>query len=421
MPSALDSTLLTTLPTRALLGRLLVLRGLLIAGWAAGIAGIAWLHWGLHIPMPLLPMAAVLALLGAFTLTTWWRLQHDAPATQMEFLTHLLVDLTAFAVLVFFSGGATNPFVSLMLVPIIIAAISLRPRWVWLLAAVAGGYYALLLFVYQTLAIADPVAAYGMHLGGMWFNFLISAALIAFFITRMHAGLRARDGELAALREKQLRDERILALGTQAALAAHELATPLATIQTTAHELALEFANDPDIGADCQLLEKQAQACKRILTQLAARAQDSTPHATSLDDWLATLVTNWQVIRPDVQVQTRLPPTGREYTPPEALEQALLNVLNNAADVSPDAVEFAATVTDDFLWLEVADRGPGFTAAQKAQAGRVLFSDKPGQGWGMGLVLTHATLERAGGALTLAERAGGGTLVRIQLPWYSTP
>jgi two-component system sensor histidine kinase RegB len=418
MPSAIDSTLLSTLPTRALLGRLLVLRGLLIAGWAAGIA---WLHWGLRITMPLLPMGAVLALLGAFALMTAWRLRLDAPATQMEFLAHLLVDLTAFAVLVFFSGGATNPFVSLMLVPIIIAAISLRPRWVWLLAAVAGGCYALLLFVYQPLAIADPVAAYGMHLGGMWFNFLISAALIAFFITRMHAGLRARDGELAALREKQLRDERILALGTQAALAAHELATPLATIQTTAHELAVEFANDPDIGADCQLLEKQAQACKRILTQLAARAQDSTPHPTPLDAWLAALLTHWQVIRPDVRLKTALAPTQRDFTPPDGLEQAILNVLNNAADASPTDVEFGATVTDDSLWIDIADRGPGFTPAQKAQAGRLLFSDKAGHGWGIGLVLTHATLERAGGALTLTERAGGGTLVRIQLPWSPAP
>jgi two-component system sensor histidine kinase RegB len=335
----------------------------------------------------------------------------------MEFLAHLLVDLTAFAVLVFFSGGATNPFVSLMLVPIIVAAISLRPRWVWLLAAVAGGYYALLLFVYQPLAIADPVAAYGMHLGGMWFNFLISAALIAYFITRMHAGLRARDGELAALREKQLRDERILALGTQAALAAHELATPLATIQTTAHELAIEFANDPDIGADCRLLEKQALACKRILTQLAARAQDGAPHPIALEAWLAELVTRWQVIRPDVHLKTRPLSTRREFTPPEGLEQAVLNVLNNAADASPDDVELAATAHDDALWIDIADRGSGFTAEQKAQAGRVLFSGKPGQGWGMGLVLTHATLERAGGALTLAERDGGGTLVRIQLPW----
>jgi two-component system sensor histidine kinase RegB len=339
----------------------------------------------------------------------------------MEFLAHLLADLTAFAVLVFFSGGATNPFVSLMLVPIVIAAISLRPRWVWLLAAVAGGYYALLLFVYQPLAVADPIAATGMHLGGMWFNFLISAGLIAFFVTRMHAALRTRDQELAALREKQLRDERILALGTQAALAAHELATPLATIQTTAHELATEFANDPDIGADCQLLEKQAQACKTILTRLAARAQDNMPAAQPLNAWLHSLIERWQVLRPDAQIATTLSADRRDFTPPDGLEQAIHNVLNNAADVSPAAVEFHSETNADALVIDIADRGPGFTPEQKAQAGRVLFSGKQGRGWGMGLALTHATLERLGGSLTLTEREGGGTRVRISLPWNPRP
>ena len=414
MSSAAGSTLLSTLPARALLGRLLAVRVSLIAGWAAGIA---WLHWGIHIPMPLAPMGAVLALMGLFSLSTAWRLRLDVPATQMEFLAHLLADLTAFAVLVFFSGGVTNPFASLMLVPVIIAAISLRPRWVWLLAAVAGGLYALLLFYYQPLAVADPVAAYGMHLGGMWFNFLISAGLIAFFVTRMHAALRERDQELSALREKQLRDERIVALGTQAALAAHELATPLATIQTTAHELAREFANDPDIGADCQLLEKQAQACKRILTQLAARAQDSTVTAQPLDAWLNSMLERWQVLRPDARLISSLSADHRNFVPPEGLEQAILNVLNNAADVSPDAVEFSATTHNDALQIDIADRGPGFSSEQKAQAGRVVFSGRPGQGMGMGLALTHATLERAGGSLTLTERDGGGTRVRISLPW----
>jgi two-component system sensor histidine kinase RegB len=402
---------------RALLGRLLAVRVSLIAGWAAGIA---WLHWGLAIRLPLVPMSAVLVLMGLFSLSTAWRLRQDAPATQMEFLAHLLADLTAFAVLVFFSGGATNPFVSLMLMPVVIAAISLRPRWVWLLAAVAGGYYALLLFVYQPLAIADPVAASAMHLGGMWFNFLISAALIAFFVTRMHAALRTRDQELSALREKQLRDERIVALGTQAALAAHELATPLATIQTTAHELAAEFANDPDIGADCRLLEKQAQACKTILTRLAARAQDTPGTAQPLDSWLAALVERWQVLRPDAQLSAKLPTDRRDFIAPDGLEQALLNVLNNAADVSPGAVELSAAADADALVIDIADRGPGFTPEQKAQAGRVLFSGKPGRGWGVGLALTHATLERLGGDLTLTERDGGGTRVRIRLPWSLT-
>jgi two-component system, sensor histidine kinase RegB len=414
MSSTTDSTLLSTLPARALLGRLLAVRVSLIAGWATGIA---WLHLGVHIPMPLLPMATVLALMGLFSLSTAWRLRLDVPATQMEFLAHLLADLTAFAVLVFFSGGVTNPFVSLMLVPVVIAAISLRPRWVWLLAAVAGAYYALLLFVYQPLAVADPVAAYGMHLGGMWFNFLISAGLIAFFVTRMQAALRTRDHELSALREIQLRDERIVALGTQAALAAHELATPLATIQTTAHELAAEFANDPDIGADCQLLEKQAQACKRILTQLAARAQDTPPAALPLDVWLNALLERWQMLRPEVRLIPSLPTDQRDFEPPDGLEQAILNVLNNAADAAAAPVEFSAAAADDALVIGIADRGPGFTPEQKAQAGRVLFSGKPGGGWGMGLALTHATLERLGGTLTLSTRDGGGTRVRITLPW----
>jgi len=414
MSSAPDFTLLSTLPARAMLGRLLAVRVSLIAGWTAGIV---WLHWGLTIRMPLFPMAAVLGLMALFSLSTAWRLRLDVPATQMEFLAHLLADLTAFAVLVFFSGGATNPFVSLMLVPVIIAAISLRPRCVWLLAAVAGGYYALLLFYYQPLAIADPVAASAMHLGGMWFNFLISAALIALFVTRMQAALRTRDRELSALREKQLRDERIVALGTQAALAAHELATPLATIQTTAHELAVEFANDPDIGADCRLLEKQAQACKYILTQLAARAQDSAPVTQPLDAWLAALIERWQVLRPDARITPRLPSDPRAFTPPDGLEQAIQNVLNNAADVSPDTVEFDVDTNTRALQIDIADRGPGFTPEQKAQAGHVLFSARPGRGWGVGLALTHATLERLGGSLTLTEREGGGTRVRITLPW----
>jgi len=417
MSSATASTLFSTLPARALLGRLLAVRVSLIVGWAAGIV---WLHWGIHIPMPLLPMGAVLTLMVLFSLSTAWRLRQTLPATQMEFLVHLLADLTAFAVLVFFSGGVTNPFASLMLVPVVIAAISLRPRWVWLLAAVAGGLYAVLLFYYQPLAVADPIAAYGMHLGGMWFNFLISAGLIAFFVTRMHAALRTRDQELSGLREKQLRDERIVALGTQAALAAHELATPLATIQTTAHELAREFANDPDIGADCQLLEKQAQACKRILTQLAERALDSSVTAQPLDTWLRSMLERWQVLRPDAMLTFRLSPDHRDFSPPDGLEQAILNVLNNAADVSPDAVEFSATAHSDALQIDIADRGPGFSAEQKAQAGRVVFSGKPGQGWGIGLALTHATLERAGGSLTLTERDGGGTCVRIALPWSQT-
>jgi two-component system sensor histidine kinase RegB len=356
--------------------------------------------------------------MALFALATAWRLRHGGAATAPECLAHLLTDLTAFAVLVFFSGGATNPFVSLMLVPVVIAAVSLPPAHAWLLAGAAGAAYALLLFNYLPLAVADPVAAYGMHLGGMWLNFLVSAALIAYFITRLQAGLREREAALAALRETQLRDERILALGTQAALAAHELATPLSTIATTAHELAREFANDPDIGADCRLLEKQADACRRILDRLAGRARPGAPAASPLGDWLQDLLSRWQVVRPDARAGIDVPPpvAALQLALPETLEQALMNLLNNAADASPDAVRLDAAVRDGELRIGIGDRGAGFTAEQRRQAGRIPFSGKAGHGMGVGLTLTHATVEKIGGRVELAERDGGGSQVSVILP-----
>lgn len=413
---AMPPPLTATLSAPALLERLLALRVLMLAGW---VIGTAWLHWGLAIAMPLLPMGGVLGLMGLFALATAWRLRQGGEATAPECLAHLLTDLVAFAVLVFYSGGATNPFVSLMLVPVVIAAVSLPAGHAWLLAGVAGALYALLLFAYVPLAIADPKAAYGMHLGGMWLNFLISAALIAFFITRLQASLRERETALAALRETQLRDEGIVALGTQAALAAHELATPLSTMATISHELAQEFANDPDIGADCRLLEKQAAACRQILDRLAGRAPADGPAAAPLGDWLQQVLLRWQVVRPDAHVGLAVTPhaAALRAAMPAALEPALLNLLNNAADASPDAVEMGAGVAGGMLLLSVADRGPGFSAEQKRRAGRVPFSSKPGQGMGVGLTLTHATVEKLGGTVLLVEREGGGSRVEVRLPF----
>jgi two-component system sensor histidine kinase RegB len=126
------------------------------------------------------------------------------------------------------------------------------------------------------------------------------------------------------------------------------------------------------------------------------------------------------VLRPEAQLIPTLPSEHREFTPPDGLEQAIMNVLNNAADAAAAPVEFSAATDAGALVIDIADRGPGFTPEQKAQAGRVLFSGKPGRGWGMGLALTHATLERLGGSLALTEREGGGTRARLSLPWSPT-
>ena len=405
-----------SLPPRALLGRILTLRWALAASW---LAGLALLDFGVGVELQIAPLAALLGLVVAFGLATAWRLRQGGPVGAREAVAHLFADLFAFAALAFFSGGVTNPFASLMLAPVVLASLSLPARPVWALAAVASAAYGGLLFQFVPLPIVDPVMAYGLHLGGMWLNFAISAALVAVFVTRTQASLRERERQIVELREKQLRDEGVLALGAQAALAAHELATPLSTIATTAHELAREFSGDPDIGRDCALLERQAGVCRGILDRLAARAQSGTrAHAHSLETWMTNLLVRWELLRPEARAEMILPLAARTRAvrPAEVLDQALFNLLNNAADVSPDEVELAFVDGAAFR-LEIRDRGPGFSAAAAARAGRARYSEKEGRGLGVGLTLTHATVESLGGTVAVTARPGGGSIVTVEIPW----
>ena len=95
-----------------------------------------------------------------------------------------------------------------------------------------------------------------------------------------------------------------------------------------------------------------------------------------------------------------------------------MNLLNNAADASPDSVELDCSWDRDRLRLEIRDRGPGLSREAEMRAGDGFFSTKPaGEGNGIGLLLARATLERLGGQHAPARRAsGGGACTLLELP-----
>lgn len=408
-----------TVPVAGMLRRLFVLRLYAVAGQVAAIGSV---HWGLEIPLPLAPMAAVVGLLALLNLVTWIRLQQPWPVTALEFFVQLLADVTALTVLLFYSGGSTNPFVSLYLLPIIIAAITLPPVYAWAMTALSVAAYSFLMLVYIPLDMPHGAGAFALHLAGMWLNFIVSAVLIAFFIGRMAASIRIRDQELARAREDDLRNEQIVALGSLAAGAAHELSTPLATMAVVSGELAREHASDTELAASLQILHNQVAACKSILTRLTAAGASGRAeggHPVALDAWLDELVGQWQLMRPTVSVQTRwdgvrpAPQVIGEAT----LSQALLNLFNNAADAALGEVELEARRDKHELVLDILDRGPGFSHEATARAGEVFFTTKRGQGgFGLGLFLANATIERLGGRVTMRHRKGGGARVEVRLP-----
>lgn len=397
------------------------LRNIAIAGQTVAVAiTVSALH--LTLPVPAISLIIVSLLL--INLLTWWRLRFPIKVTHGEFFAQLIVDVLALTGLLYLTGGATNPFTWFFLLPLTIAAALLPKPYIWGTAGLTVACYTLLMAAYVPFPYADlhPSGGFGLHVFGMWLGFVISAGIVAYFVVAMADNVRQHAQALASAREQALRDERVVALGTLAAGAAHELGTPLGTMALLAEELQDECTSKGlvEFHARLRLLQEQVNRCKEGLSVIAASAGETraeAAHPLSVDLYLSELVGQLRRSRPDVQVHYEF--HGSEPPPvilcERMLSQALLSILNNAADASPQAVELDGDWSSGRLVIQVADRGGGLSTAASATVLKAPITTKPG-GLGLGLFLAQAAIKRLGGQVSLYDRAGGGTCTRVEVP-----
>ncbi|MEW6313981.1 MAG: ATP-binding protein [Pseudomonadota bacterium] len=410
-------------PLRKNLRRLMVLRMLVVLGQGMTLAAVY--HW-LELSLPYASMLAVVTILALLNFLTALRLRKPWPVGDAEFFAQLLFDVAALTALLYYSGGSANPFVSLYLLPLIIAATTLPLAYAWAMALLTIACYSVLMSYNVPLPQQHrhdaSGEAFNLHVLGMWLTFVGSALLIAWFVVRMNASIRERDRLLEQARIEVMRNEQIVALGALAAGAAHELGTPLATMAVVTRELQNERPQDDDLQHSLDILRGQVEHCKGVLNDLLAHAGQKRAEGgrvQTLDDFLNEVLGKWQLMRPSVRFDYRV--AGDTPAPrivaEQTLSQSILNLLNNAADASPDSVEIESRWSADELQLEIRDRGAGLNDEALAQAGRAFFTNKaPGQGFGIGLFLANANIERFGGTVRLFNREGGGACTQVMLP-----
>lgn len=467
----MNPSLLSTQTGHSHLRRLFMLRN-----WAilAQFATLILVHRFLSTDFAWTPMIGTVVFLVLVNLLTWWRLSLDYPVGNLELFLQLCLDVNALTVLLYFGGGSTNPFVSLYLLPLVLAAATLPRRYTWGMAALTVACYSLLMVWYVPLPTGDAHAqhaaaattasapvhdhaamtmdhsqhqmhqpettppnycrtepesaptiatvdtsplsdAFNAHVLGMWLGFVISATVIAYFAVEMAAAVRLREAQLTQVREETLRNERIVSLGTLAASAAHELGTPLSTLSVVIGEMQHD-CESPEQKENLTLLDDQVRNCKRILNTLVNHAQ-ATPEAMSIEDFLLAVLDEWQLLRPTVHYDYQISGTqpAPRLRPDPALRAALLNLLNNAADASSEGMEILLHWNEKHIVLEIQDQGPGLTAEAASRAGSAFFTTKE-EGRGLGLFLANATLERLGGSVRLFNRDGGGATTEVTLP-----
>lgn len=412
-----------TASPRRFLWMLLGLRVLALAGQAVTIA-IAW-RW-LHIALPLHALTAALVALAAIALLSGLRLRAALPVTQLELTVQLLLDMAELSTVLYLSGGTTNPFASLLLIPVALAAAALARRYVAIVMLTALGCYGWLMAHSLPLGLhrGGLMGAFDLHMIGMHVTFLLCTVLLAGALTAMAAEIRRRGQSMSELREAALRREHLSAMGMLAAGAAHGLSTPLFSMAMLVSELREARAIDAQFRADLSLLERQIELCKdRLSTLLSAARDDSRPgtRRTLARRLLQQVLDNWSLVRPGVRLEvdwSTLDPLA-ELEVDEGFSQALTSLLDNAADASAlrgsERVRVTFSPSSRALQISIDDDGAGLDAKARQRAGKAAFSTKP-RGFGLGLVLSHANLGRLHGNVTLSNRPEGGTRTTITLP-----
>jgi two-component system sensor histidine kinase RegB len=398
-----------------------------ILGQIVIVAGAsAWTDIGL-------PFGTLLALLaievaGNVALALWARRAHitDASLAAVMFL-----DAVVLTILLDLTGGASNPFSTLYIVNVALAAVLLPPRWSWaLMVASLAGFASL--FIHEEATSPshhihtrmDPAQMLNAHLRGMWVAFALTAVFVVFFVQRVSRALAAREAELQLARARAERREKLASLATLAAGAAHELSTPLSTIAVVAKELQrfLPDSVPQEVKVDLQLVRDQVGRCREILNRMSVNAGEHAgePLETiTVRRWIDASLDNLAG-RERVDVEPEGDAALAEIVgPPRALSDMLRGLLKNALQASPPDARVALRVSarEGRIRLRVVDRGRGMTADVLARVGEPFFTTKsPGEGMGLGLFLTRALAEQLGGDFHIASRPSAGTEACIDLP-----
>jgi two-component system sensor histidine kinase RegB len=445
-PDALSSTLV--IRNQINLYWLIRLRWAAIVGQLVTVLGT---YFVLGIEIPLWPLLDLIGLVGLTNITcaVWYRYSIkrrpeaiQGPSGEVILGGILALDLILLTAMLFCSGGPANPFSVFYLVGISLSASVLKARWTWGLSALAVVCFALLFVSHIPVAALEHHGGHeshnhhddsgraaeepmALHLRGMLVAFAGATVFVAYFVTRIRVELDLRTAQLAEAERRRAAADRLDSVITMAAGAAHELATPLASIAVAVHELEVRSLEDlptTESQDDIRTIRQEVEKCREILGSLAAQAGENrgeAPTRKSIDALIREALSG-------LDGATRVRRSGENgdaneliCVPQKAFVQSLRSLIKNALEATAPSgeVEVAAHRRPGGIEVLITDRGTGIPESIMRRIGEPFVTSKPaGAGLGLGIFVARRVIEQSGGMIEFRSPNGQGTTVSITLP-----
>ncbi|GLQ04916.1 ActS/PrrB/RegB family redox-sensitive histidine kinase [Sneathiella chinensis] len=402
---------------------LVFIRWLAVLGQAFAIFLV---QWGMHYDIPLIPAFLLVGASAVVNILVTLSYKSTARLSDGGAILYLVYDALQLSGLLYLTGGLTNPFAILFLVPVTISATNLSLRGTIFLGVTTLVCISFLAVYHEPLPLqGTELKLTNTYILATWSALVLGTIFLSGYAWRISSDGRAMNDALTAARLALAREQQLSAVGGIAAAAAHELGTPLNTILLVSKELSRELPEGSEFAEDAHLLHNQAKKCAEVLEQLSKgpssnRFLQRDAHHNYLPfQSLMSLVVDKNTdmdtgIEVVIETNGDLDNQPKLYATPEIL-YSLGNLVSNAAEFARKKVTLSLYWDLKAVRATIQDDGPGFSEEILARLGEPYTSSRAGRGgMGLGVFISEMLIRHSGGNIRFGNAKEGGARVTIE-------
>jgi two-component system sensor histidine kinase RegB len=405
---------------RVSLRTLIMIRWIAVAGQAVTLLIV---HLVMGFTLPLEIALGVVAASALINIANSFQSSGSIRLGDRDVTMYLAYDVIQLGTLIYLTGGLLNPFVLLVLAPVMIGATILSRFSTALLSGVTVAVISALAVWHLPLPWDEDLVQFpARYIMAVWLALSVSTIFISGYSWSIAEEGRRMSDALSATQLALAREQRVSAVGALAAAAAHELGSPLATIAVIARELARDLPTDGPLAEDARLLLSQTARCRTILAELSRQreADGGAPYARLPISLLVEAAGQThrrdmiEMIYRTAGDPTEQPAVARS---PEIIH-GMGNFIQNAGQFARRRVEITTAWDAGKVSVDIADDGPGFPPQILSRLGEPYLSGRgdAAEHMGLGIFIAETLLKRTGAAIQFGNMPTGGAHIRVSWP-----
>ena len=337
----------------------------------------------------------------------------------------LLYDVIQLSILIYLTGGVTNPFIIFVIVPAIISSTLLNLTSTYFLTTIT--IISLILLTFNYLSLPHPgdlhfhVPSYYIY--AIPVSLIIVLIFLNYFGFRFGFEARKRGNALNKLESILAKEHELDSIGHQAAAAAHSLGTPLSTITVIAKELKKEIGKDNKFNDDINLLMEQVKRCGDILKGISQRkiVDDEYVLRVTLQDLLFEITKSFEEIsKKKITLDITKAPKKIGVRRSVEITYGIRNFVGNAVKFAKKEINIILeNENNKYLSIIIQDDGPGYPKDIINMIGEPYIAtkskiSKAKSGLGLGTFIGKTLLERKKAVVSFENSINGGAIVEIK-------